>query len=65
MFTHVRQNIYNSRKTFVAFSNHISDCYPHHINYLPCRYFFSDTRDRQQVYKVTRSALTHNRILSV
>jgi hypothetical protein len=65
MFTHVKKNIYNSYLTFVAFSNHISDCYPHHINYLPCRYLFSNTNDRNQVYKISRAALTNNTILSI
>jgi hypothetical protein len=57
MFTHIKPNINNEKKVFVAFSNHISDCYTHHMKNLPCKYIYSDKQDSNHVYSILSSAL--------
>lgn len=58
MFTHVSQNIYNKKMTFVAFSHSPSDCYPYHMKNLPCKYFHSKGETPQQVYNVISNAMS-------
>lgn len=65
MFTHIKPNINNTNKVFVAFSNHISDCYTHHLTDLPCKYFYSDKQDTKDVYNILTSALNHSKGLIV
>lgn len=41
MFTHVKDNINNRNKIFLAMSHNISDCYTYHMKNLPCSYYFT------------------------
>lgn len=57
MFTHIKDNIYNKTKVFVAFSNHISDCYPYHMKQIPCKYIHSSTPDERRVFEIVKDAI--------
>ena len=57
MFTHVKENINNPNKAFVAFSGSVSDCYTHHMHDLPCKYFFSKSTHPEVVCNVILGAM--------
>jgi len=56
MFTHVKDNINNPNKVFVAFSNKVSDCYPYHMTNLSCTYLHSNATSDPQILKTILSA---------
>jgi hypothetical protein len=58
MFTHHKQTINNESKVFVAFSNHVSDCYPHHMKSLPCKYIHSSTSNDRQAFEIVKAAIS-------
>lgn len=58
MFTHVAENIFNERVTFLAFSHSPTDCYPYHMKHLPCKYLHSTKASPIEVYNVISSALS-------
>ncbi len=67
MFTHVKENINNVNKIFVAMSHNVSDCYPHHIKNLPCKYFFTAAESPNLVANAIESAikLSHGLIINL
>lgn len=58
MFTHIKPNINNQSKVFVAFSNHVSDCYPHHMKSLPCKYIHSTTSNERRAFEILKGAIS-------
>lgn len=58
MFTHVEENINNSKKVFVALSHNVNDCYPCHIKQLPCKYLFSNTENESDVLSILHNAIS-------
>lgn len=58
MFAHVWENIYNESKVFVAFSNRVSDCYPHHMKNLQCTYLHSNASSDHDVLKTIQTAIS-------
>jgi hypothetical protein len=58
MFTHVKDNINNPNKVFVAFSNKASDCYPCHMTNLPCTYLHSNATSDPSILKTILSGFS-------
>lgn len=58
MFTHHKHTINNEAKVFVAFSNHVSDCYPYHMKNLPCKYIHSSTSSELTAFEIVRGAIS-------
>lgn len=61
MFTHIQDNINNDSKVFVAFSNHVSDCYPYHMKKLPCKYIHSNTPSERRAFEIVKGAINFNK----
>ena len=57
MFTHTKDNINNANKAFVALSSNVSDCYPHHMSNLTCKYFFTKSTEPKLICNLILSAM--------
>jgi hypothetical protein len=67
MFTHVKENINNLNKIFVAMSHNVSDCYPYHMKNLPCKYLFTSNESPSHVANAIENAisLSHGSIINL
>ena len=63
MFTHVRDNINNRNKIFLAMSHNISDCYTYHMKNLPCRYFFTSNESNVAHNLLNVVKLSHGSVM--
>lgn len=63
MFTHVKENINNQNKIFLAMSHNISDCYTHHMRNLPCKYLFSANEKTVVQHILNVVKLSHGSIM--
>jgi len=59
MFTHVRDNMWDDKKVFVALSHRASDCYPYNCNGIGCHYFHSGSDSLVVVRIVLNLALSN------
>jgi len=63
MFTHVKDNINNLDKIFLAMSHNPSDCYTYHMKNLPCKYFFSSNESNVFYNLLNVVKLSHGSVM--
>lgn len=61
MFTHHKVTINNPSTVFVAFSNHVSDCYPCHMQELSCKYIHSSTNSEKRAFEILKGAINFSK----
>lgn len=59
MFTHVRDNMWDNQKVFVALSHRASDCYPFNCNGIGCHYFHCGSDESANVQEAINLALSN------
>lgn len=59
MFCHVRENIFDKRKSFVSLSHRVSDCYPCYSHGLGCHYYHCSSDEEALVFQAIDHAITN------
>lgn len=56
-YAHVRDNLFDTEKVMLVFSHRMSDCFPHHMSGLGCRYLYCSSDDENDVCRAIEQAI--------